>query len=63
MDDSPSYKSLVVVVAKIAHDPPLPGNRKAICRCMDRLDDFLNQSRITTEEWETLKLILIDACP
>lgn len=62
MDDSPLYKSLFSTVERIAHDPPLPGNRRAISRCMQCIDDFYYQARITAEQWETLKMLLMDAC-
>jgi hypothetical protein len=60
MPDS-AFKSLIAAVERIAHHPPLPGDRRAICRCMQCIDDFYYQSRITVEQWETLKTILMDA--
>jgi len=61
MNDSPVFKSLFSTVERIAHDPPLPGNRRAINRCMQCIDDFYYQARITVDQWETLKTLLNDA--
>ena len=61
MNDSPLYKSLVNTVERIVHDPPLPGNRKAISRCMQCIDDFYYDARLTAEQWEDLKIMLL-AC-
>lgn len=59
---SPSnFQNLVDVAQMIAHNPPLPGNKKALCRCMQCVDDLYYQSRITAEQWETLKNILMGA--
>jgi hypothetical protein len=63
MNDSLVFNNLVQVVETIAHNPPLPGDRKALCRCMGRLDEFLQKARITVEQWERLKNILLDAYP
>ncbi|MDR3639612.1 MAG: hypothetical protein P4L84_37775 [Isosphaeraceae bacterium] len=61
MNDSVLFKNLFHTVERIALDPPLPGNRRAISRCMECIDDFYYQARITAEQWETLKTLLIDA--
>jgi len=58
-----AFKSVFETVEMIAQNPPLPGNRRVIYRCMDRLDDFYHQDRITAEQWATLKTLLLDACP
>jgi hypothetical protein len=63
MNESPLFRSLFTTVEQIALNPPLPGNRKAISRCMQCIDDFYYEARITAEQWEALKTLLIDACP
>jgi hypothetical protein len=63
MNDSSAYKELVETVERIAHNPPLPGARKAICRCLDCLGTFHHQARISTEQWVTLKSILLEDRP
>jgi hypothetical protein len=62
MNDSPLYRSLFHTVERIAQNPPLPGDRRAISRCMQCIDDFYYEARITAEQWEALKVLLMDAC-
>lgn len=63
MCDTPAFQKLLDAAQRIAHNPPLPGDKRALCRCMQCIDDFYYQSRITAEQWETLKDILMSACP
>jgi hypothetical protein len=62
MNESPAFEKLVVVAKTIAQAPPLPGDRKSICRCVQCIDDFYYKSRITFEQWEALRDILLNAC-
>ena len=61
MNESPPVQSLVDAVEMIALNPPLPGNRRAISRCMQCLDDLYYASRISVDQWERLRTILLDA--
>ncbi len=59
MCDAIAFQSLVDAAEKIAHNPPLPGDRRALTRCMQCIDDFYYQSRIDADQWETLKNIFL----
>jgi hypothetical protein len=63
MCDTIGFQNLLDATQRIAHNPPLPGDKRAIARCMQCIDDFYYQSRIDAEQWETLKNILLSVFP
>ncbi len=53
------YESLVASVERIARHTYYPGIDQAIAQCLDDIDELLDSGRITADQRDALRLVLL----
>jgi hypothetical protein len=61
MNDSSYFERLVASAERIARHADYPGKDQALGQCIDDIDDLALARRITAEQRETLRAVLLGA--
>jgi hypothetical protein len=61
MNDTPYFERLVASVQRIARHAEYPGKDQAVGYCLEDIDDLALAGRITAEQRETLRALLLGA--
>jgi hypothetical protein len=61
MNGASYFERLVASVERIARHANYPGKDQAVGQCIDDIDDLVLAERITAEQRETLRAVLLGA--
>ena len=61
MNGLPYFERLVASVERIAHHAEYPGKDQALNQCLEDIDDLAGAGRITAEQRESLRAVLLGA--
>jgi hypothetical protein len=61
MDGLSYFERLVASAERIARHANYPGKAQAVGQCIDDIDDLAQAERITAEQRETLRAVLLGA--